>query len=262
MSKKTGRNSPCPCGSGNKYKFCCIYKDPKKRIVKSDQKCTSCDSHLEQDFTDDILNKVSGLSLPIKNFCKDNDLYYFEIIRLGEHIKLSEKLQKGELNKADIVNEYKKSINKDQALGLIDDACDLHECFENRKRILVDAIKAHYSGLYTLSIPVFFSQIEGLLREYGGLELKAKFKPTIPKDKWNQYFAFNMTDNAEYFNGFIDKLYRGGQSEEAFNRNPVLHGVNVDYYSEEWSLLLLLTILEIRMFIWHEQKLPQLFNSI
>jgi uncharacterized protein YecA (UPF0149 family) len=24
MSKKTGRNDPCPCGSGKKYKHCCL----------------------------------------------------------------------------------------------------------------------------------------------------------------------------------------------------------------------------------------------
>ena len=24
MSKKIGRNDPCPCGSGKKYKHCCI----------------------------------------------------------------------------------------------------------------------------------------------------------------------------------------------------------------------------------------------
>jgi hypothetical protein len=24
MSDKTGRNSPCPCGSGKKYKKCCL----------------------------------------------------------------------------------------------------------------------------------------------------------------------------------------------------------------------------------------------
>jgi len=27
MNKKIGRNDPCPCGSGNKYKECCIKKD-------------------------------------------------------------------------------------------------------------------------------------------------------------------------------------------------------------------------------------------
>lgn len=27
MSKKPNRNDPCPCGSGKKYKNCCIDKD-------------------------------------------------------------------------------------------------------------------------------------------------------------------------------------------------------------------------------------------
>jgi len=26
MTEKTGRNDPCPCGSGKKYKACCIQK--------------------------------------------------------------------------------------------------------------------------------------------------------------------------------------------------------------------------------------------
>ncbi len=29
MSKKIGRNDPCPCGSGKKYKKCCIGKKDK-----------------------------------------------------------------------------------------------------------------------------------------------------------------------------------------------------------------------------------------
>jgi len=27
MPSKTGRNDPCPCGSGKKYKHCCLEKD-------------------------------------------------------------------------------------------------------------------------------------------------------------------------------------------------------------------------------------------
>jgi hypothetical protein len=26
--KKIGRNEPCPCGSGSKYKFCCLKRKP------------------------------------------------------------------------------------------------------------------------------------------------------------------------------------------------------------------------------------------
>ncbi len=30
MKQKAGRNDPCPCGSGKKYKACCIDKDKPK----------------------------------------------------------------------------------------------------------------------------------------------------------------------------------------------------------------------------------------
>ena len=29
----TGRNEPCPCGSGNKYKKCCMNKDKNNNYV-------------------------------------------------------------------------------------------------------------------------------------------------------------------------------------------------------------------------------------
>jgi tetratricopeptide (TPR) repeat protein len=31
--KKTGRNEPCPCGSGKKYKHCCLEKDREKETA-------------------------------------------------------------------------------------------------------------------------------------------------------------------------------------------------------------------------------------
>jgi len=33
-SKKIGRNDPCPCGSGKKYKKCCLAKDEKNNITR------------------------------------------------------------------------------------------------------------------------------------------------------------------------------------------------------------------------------------
>jgi uncharacterized protein len=35
MNDKVGRNDPCPCGSGKKYKQCCITKaaGPKKKFT-------------------------------------------------------------------------------------------------------------------------------------------------------------------------------------------------------------------------------------
>ncbi|MBN1699280.1 MAG: SEC-C domain-containing protein [Spirochaetales bacterium] len=32
--KKTGRNSPCPCGSGKKYKHCCLNRKKVSALSK------------------------------------------------------------------------------------------------------------------------------------------------------------------------------------------------------------------------------------
>src|SRR5438132_262776 len=31
-NSKPGRNDPCPCGSGKKFKNCCLYSAPKKKF--------------------------------------------------------------------------------------------------------------------------------------------------------------------------------------------------------------------------------------
>jgi hypothetical protein len=33
MSERPGRNDPCPCGSGSKYKKCCLEKDEAARVA-------------------------------------------------------------------------------------------------------------------------------------------------------------------------------------------------------------------------------------
>lgn len=42
MTDKTGRNDPCPCGSGKKYKSCCLIKNaPKPPKSLKDRKITA-----------------------------------------------------------------------------------------------------------------------------------------------------------------------------------------------------------------------------
>ncbi|MFN3486913.1 MAG: SEC-C metal-binding domain-containing protein, partial [Planctomycetota bacterium] len=33
---KIGRNQPCPCGSGKKYKKCCLPKDEEAAVLEAD----------------------------------------------------------------------------------------------------------------------------------------------------------------------------------------------------------------------------------
>jgi len=249
------RNDPCPCGSGLKYKYCCISKKLKPRLVKTDQKCSKCgNANLEIDLSGDSMNMLASIETPLKNFCKDNDFYLFSgFITVDDFMGFNKKLSTGQLNKSSIVQVYKDRLTQRTAIDLVRDGAMLHRAFESRTIILKDAIHAHFDKKYTLSVPVLFSQIEGLLRETGGLKPKEKFRSTVPTELWDERTLFSLSDNAKYFNAYITKLFEGQKEVSAFNRNTVLHGMNVSYDSEEWSLLLLLTVLEIRQFLWFEK---------
>lgn len=41
MVEKVGRNDPCPCGSGKKYKSCCLQKEQQKRHPQGGRKFTA-----------------------------------------------------------------------------------------------------------------------------------------------------------------------------------------------------------------------------
>lgn len=62
--KKVGRNDPCPCGSGNKYKKCCIDKERQNPVVNRKVICPIHDTHsrLNQAFSlfDDVLRNYQN----------------------------------------------------------------------------------------------------------------------------------------------------------------------------------------------------------
>ena len=65
---KLGRNEPCHCGSGKKYKKCCLNKDEEKKkmdINNNSEGCTNCDEDFEEifeeedDFTEDEFDEIT-----------------------------------------------------------------------------------------------------------------------------------------------------------------------------------------------------------
>lgn len=60
-----GRNAPCPCGSGNKYKKCCLAKDEREAALRRPPSPTSSAAPtwvLEDDGLDDLSNSVLDLT--------------------------------------------------------------------------------------------------------------------------------------------------------------------------------------------------------
>jgi hypothetical protein len=130
------------------------------------------------------------------------------------------------------------------------------DAFKKRELILHSAVKSHFDGVYELSIPAFFIIIEGVLRDIGNLEPKQTFKPTMTNEGLEEKVLYAESDSISYFNAFITSLFTGSQGEEIFNRNTILHGLNNNCFSEDNSLTLLLIILEVQNYIFHDQSWP------
>ena len=63
---RVGRNEPCPCGSGKKYKHCCIGKDQERLHHSSDvagHTREEVDASLEEHLTEARLEKTSGAEM-------------------------------------------------------------------------------------------------------------------------------------------------------------------------------------------------------
>jgi hypothetical protein len=102
-----------------------------------------------------------------------------------------------------------------------------------RKQIVQDAVTAHQHGLYTLSVPVLLTQLEGVIAESTGRtgqNMRDYVATLIPNDNIYREVKqmFVATDVANSF------------------RNPILHGQDTDYPTLENSThVLILLHLEV-----------------
>lgn len=58
MNEKIGRNDPCPCGSGKKFKQCCISKPPAPKPLKFKAKLISQPTKMIQG--PDLMDRAFG----------------------------------------------------------------------------------------------------------------------------------------------------------------------------------------------------------
>jgi len=251
--KKTGRNEPCPCGSGQKYKYCC------KGIEDKDRKPHAPSKFIHQqgmEFLKKAMSILSSSEEPLRCFCKDNGFFFFKNMSFANMQEILRKLSSNTLTKEDFFVCYKEHTTKEYADRVLLTAVKQSDAFKKRKPIIDSAVNCHFKGRYELSIPAFFIIIEGLLRDIGELELKQTFKPTMTNEGLEEKLLYPAADSISYFNSFISSLYVGSQDEEKFNRNTVLHGANNNCFNEENSLVLLLTVLEIQNYIFHDKSWP------
>lgn len=189
-------------------------------------------------------------------FCKDNGFYFFKNMSFANFFEISERFSNDVITKEDFYVCYRKHTTNEYVLRMLKTAVKQSNAFKKREVILHSAVKAHFDGVYELSIPAFFIIIEGVLRDIGNLESKQTFKPTMTSEGLEEKVLYSESDSVIYFNAFVSNLFSGSQEENVFNRNTVLHGVNNICFNEDNSLTLLLTILEIQNYIFHDKSWP------
>ncbi len=122
---------------------------------------------------------------------------------------------------------------------------ELSEAYPRRSQIFHDAFEAHKSGRYTLSVPVFLTQADGVWRDQFGRNFfeRNKRKSTLQdcnNDLQLQYIATMLTLLEPREEGMNNPLWANEAERDtsfgALNRHQVLHGESVDYATEENSL--------------------------
>ena len=115
--------------------------------------------------------------------------------------------------------------------------------YPSRKAILADAFEAHRNGKYTLSVPVFLAQADGIFAE------ESRGGPSVFMERERKTAAADHSDRAPVtvvkrwlavFGNvlplWMSRKDRSSASFEGLNRHLVLHGESVDYHTEENSL--------------------------
>lgn len=193
--------------------------------------------------TDDIISKAETMN--------DFDWWIISSLPLkiiNEIDKNKEKLSKDHVDGM-ICNYYSKD-NFNKLDEIIKKWNKLHY-FNNRSDILEDAVDAHRTGKYSLSIPTLTPLIEGIIRDFMQIKYgisNFKFPPVYNKFK-NKIVELNDFI-ATYVITCIDKLYCSFNPQNPdecsdFNRNKIFHGLANKYGSQANSLKVILFLDEI-----------------
>lgn len=127
----------------------------------------------------------------------------------------------------------------------------MHPLFISRMHIIDDALTAHKSSLFTLSVPALLPLIEGILNEYVTShnllarcgKIKQVYEAVIGEvdnyslSNWAivQTLLYQLEHNTYTYTDFTTELQKSTQRRQV-SRHTVLHGVATNYHTSATSL--------------------------
>lgn len=244
-STKPGRNKPCPCGSGYKYKFCHYAIDttkperPTKNIFN-----ISPEGH---ELLYSLMNISRQADIPLHELCMENGLYYFKDITIDQWEKITESFAKDSSSTMELLqNAWEETNDAEYFNRMLENCSNISPLIKKREKTISQIVTSHFSEMYEIAIPASFMVIEGLFREYNNISFEANqgISYKINLEPYENTMLYADMSATLYFTKFLNKLMTGKPGDTSIHRNPVMHGADNEFPTKRNSLLLLLTIFE------------------
>lgn len=159
MSKKIGRNEPCPCGSGKKYKHCCMQKERVLGMLPTENHALSSASwlnapktmaYLNNHAVPPILEYLIGMQLNPQNRGKN--------IRI-EHLLQIAVANLGKSSQTPDISEFKSIIDQEFSFDLME---DLPSNMFSEPVVFYGGNYTFFPGISTHATEIFRSMTEAI----------------------------------------------------------------------------------------------------
>jgi hypothetical protein len=158
MSNKIGRNDPCPCGSGMKYKKCCINSDKEFEFAQPNQRKRDNKTFkfIESNNSHQLLNFIIGLQMQPNNHGKN-----VRMEELATHIVTNlNNIECGDLNilKQHLDNEFASNYME-----------DIPENLFSENIVFFGGNYPVFSGIYGYAVEIFKNLTETIFTQRNDL---------------------------------------------------------------------------------------------
>ncbi len=146
---KTGRNDPCPCGSGNKFKRCCLEKDAAATSAALQSKLDASRAR-----TDALFGALGAEPDPYDSLDDDSNAVV-DLVHAG-------KLDEAENAARDLLVRYPDVIDGHERLGMVCEARGDKKQAAHHYRQALDFIAKNPEGFEDASIAYYRDRITEL----------------------------------------------------------------------------------------------------